>query len=478
MINKVRFIEPGSRMPHKKSILNVITYNKYIRNPSTGLIILTTIVQNVIADTLMYSESITDIDFTDVYDSDIVFIGINTFNAIRGYEIAKKIKENSKSLVVIGGLHATLNYKETVNYCDYVLRGEGDNLILQFLEAVDKENPINFPGVVFLREGKIIETGSPISPEVFETIPDRNLVVGYKKVAKYDTLWPQVHASRGCPYNCDYCTVIKLFGRTVRTRNPKNVVEEITQAIAFHKRKIFPRLNDVVWITDDNFHADREWAISLLKEIINSKINCHFSVQARYEIGFDDELLDLMKKAGFMEVAMGIEFIDDDSFIEFHKKSTRHEIEESIKNIQNHGIGVRGLFIVGADNHKVGVGKQIVDFVFQNKIHGALIQSMFFVPGTIAYDTHKEFLIHENWEKYNGNVVHYPKNITPYQLQKEIINASQAIYSKKRLCKALFKYNWINKILFIGEFFWQKSFRRELEKELPYLKGLSNRKKE
>jgi len=472
MIKKVRFIEPGSDIPQKQSISNIFTYNKFIRNPSTGLIILTTIVKQSIDDTLMYSEAISKVDFDDVTDSDIVFIGINTFSAVRGYEIAKIIKEKSNALIVMGGLHATLNYKEAALYCDYVLRGEGEEIIMKFIKAINNNDLLNFSGVVYYKDGKLICTGDPVPPQNLSTIPDRNLVHGYKKVAKYDTLWPQVHASRGCPHNCDYCTVIKLFGRTMRTRTPENVVEDIRQAVAFHKRKIIPRLNDVVWITDDNFHADRTWAVTLLQAIIDSEPKCHFSIQARYEIGFDDELLELMKKAGFIEVAMGIEFLEDESFEEFNKKSSRDEIVRSIKNIKKHGIGVRGLLMVGADNHTIGVGKKIVDFVIKNKIHGVLIQSMFFVPGTVAYDTHKNSLIHENWEKYNGNVVHYPKNISPYDLQKEIIYASRKIYSLKRLLANLFRYKWVNKILFFGEFFWQRSFRKELADELSFLKSL------
>lgn len=475
MINKIRFIEPGNCSPYKKSLVNLYTYNKYIRNPSTGLITLTTIVKDIVNDTLMYSESISKINFKDVFDSDIVFIGINTFNAIRGYEIARLIKKESKALVVIGGLHATLNYPEAIEYCDYVLLGEGDDLIKEFIEAVENEKSIDMPGVVYKNADDIIHTGKRQPPENINTIPNRNLVYNYKKMAKLNTLWPQVHGSRGCPHNCDYCTVVRLFGRKVRTRTPENVVLDIKQSIAFHKSKLMPRFSKCVWITDDNFHADREWAISVLKAIIDSGIKYNFSVQARYEVGFDDELLDLMKKAGFIELAMGIEFLDDESFKEFHKNSTYSEIVKSIKNIQKHGIGVRGLFIVGADNHKVGVGDKIVDFVIKNNIHGVLIQSMFFVPGTPVYDTHKDSLIHENWDKYNGNVVHYPKNIKPSQLQKEIINASAKIYSIKRLLYAIIHYKWINKMLFIGEFFWHKSIREELREELPYLKSLENK---
>jgi len=476
MIKKIRFIEPGNCSSYKKSIVNLFTYNKYIKNPSTGLVTLTTIVKNVIDDTLMYSESISKIEFKEILDSDIVFIGINTFNAIRGYEIARSIKKVSTALVVLGGLHASLNYTEAVEYCDYVLIGDGDESILEFIATINNNKQIDFPGVAYKKDGKIIFTGERQPPEDINIIPNRHLIYNYHKMAKFDTLWAQVHASRGCPHNCDYCTVVRHFGRKVRTRTPENVVEDIKQAIIFHERKIIPRISKVLWITDDNFHADREWAISVLNAIIDSGIKYKFTVQARYEVGFDDELLVLMKKAGFIELAMGIEFLDDESFEEYHKKSTYSEIVNSVKNIQKHGIGVRGLFIVGADNHTKGIGNKIVEFVIENNIHGALIQSMFFIPGTPVYETNKDRLIHENWEKYNGNVVHYPKNIKPHELQEEIIYASAKIYSIKRLIHAIIYFKWINKIVFIGEYFWQRSVREELKHELPYLKSLGFKK--
>ena len=77
----------------------------------------------------------------------------------------------------------------------------------------------------------------------------------------------------------------------------ENVVEDIRQSIAFFDEKHFRPVKDL-WITDDNFFADREWAVSVLQAIIASGIHYRFNVQARYEVGFDDEMLDLLKKAG------------------------------------------------------------------------------------------------------------------------------------------------------------------------------------
>jgi len=469
-ISKIRFIEPGN-LPYRPSIKNLYTYDKYIRTPSTGLLTLTTIVKDVIEDTVMYSESISKIRWKDVLDSDIVFIGIFTFNAKRGYEIAQYIKKRSNAIVVMGGLHASLHYIEAIEYCDYVLLSEADESILEFINLLRSNKKIDLQGIAYKSKKAIIFTGYRKSPENINTIPNRNLLYRYHKMVRYNTLWLQVHASRGCPHDCDYCAIIQHFGRKVRTRTPDNIIEDIKQCIKFHKRKIIPRINKVLWITDDNFFADRIWAKSVLEAIIKSGIKYNFTIQARFEVGFDDEMLSLLKNAGFLEIAMGIEFLEDEAFDNYNKKCTYQKLIDSIQNIQKHGIGVRGLFIVGADNHTIGIGQKIVEFVFKYNITGILLQAMYFIPGTPVYEKYKDRLIHQDWSKYDGNVVHFPENITPWELQKEIIYSLKKIYNLKRIRITLFNNTkTISKILFIGEYFWQRSVCKKLEKELPLLK--------
>ena len=184
-------------------------------------------------------------------------------------------------------------------------------------------------------------------------------------------------------------------------------------------------------------------------------------------------MLALLKKAGFDEIAMGIEFLEDEAFENYHKQSTYRDIERSVENIQRHGLRVRGLFIVGADNHEKGVGERLADFVIRHNISGVLIQSMYFVPGTPVYETHKDKLIHRDWSKYSGHVVHYPERISPYDLQCEIIHASRKIYSRRRLLQALLHKRGLERLLFVGEYFWQKSVRADLRAELPYLKKVT-----
>ena len=237
---KVRFIEPGNR-PYKPTLLNYVVYDRYIRTPSVGLNTLATIVKKEVDDTLMYSESISRIPLDDLLDADVIFIGIFTFAAVRGYQIARYLKKRSKAVIVMGGLHASLNYKEAVHYCDYVLLGEGDETILTFLRAIKQKQPMDFPGIAFLRDGRIFNTGYPSPPQNINIIPDRNLVWRYQKMAGHNTIWPQVHASRGCPHNCDYCALVRHFGHKVRTRTPENVVEDIRQSIEFLIKSISVR---------------------------------------------------------------------------------------------------------------------------------------------------------------------------------------------------------------------------------------------
>ncbi len=471
-IQKIRFIEPGER-PYKRTLLNHFVYDRYIRTPSVGLNLLATIVKREYPDTFMYSEAISRIVKEDVMDADVIFIGIFTFQANRGYALARYLKKHTHAVVVMGGLHASMNYPEATRYCDYVLLGEGDESILELLSALKEGWPVDLPGVAYRKEGRLIVTGRREPPENIDIIPDRSLVYQYKNRVHYNTIWPQVHASRGCPHSCDYCALVRHFGRQVRTRSVENVLEDIRQSIAFFQSGRFPRLLKGVWLTDDNFFADREWAMAVLRGIIDSDICWPLTVQARYEVGFDEEMLDLLKQAGFFELALGIEFIDDEDFKRYHKKSQVEEIQQAIRNIQGHGLSVRGLFILGADDHRAGIGDQLADFVIKNNIQGVLIQSMYFVPGTPVYQQYQDRLLHKNWRKYNGQVVHYPKNTSPYELQLEHIQASRRIYSFRRLVHSLLFDDWMHKILFFGEMCWHKSISIDLKAELPYLRERS-----
>ncbi|MFQ7855062.1 MAG: B12-binding domain-containing radical SAM protein [Flavonifractor plautii] len=335
---KIRFLEPGNR-PYKPTPLNYFVYDRYIRTPSVGLNTLATIVKELVDDTYMYSESISRIDMDDVEDADIVFIGIFTFAAVRGYELADHLRAHGRGLVVLGGLHASMNCAEAARHCDYVLLGEGDETIRAFVEAVGRgSGRTSRPGLDGGEE--LRSTGYPPPPERFETIADRNLVHNYSKMVGTAPSGPRCTPPGAAPQ-------LRLLRPGAPLRPPRP--HPFAGKCGGRHPGVHPLLppgprpaGQDLWLTDDNFFADRDWAMSVLRAIVDSGIRYRFNVQARYEVGFDDEMLDLLRQAGFFELDLGIEFLDDASFATYHKKSTRQEIIDAIRNIRAHGLSVRG----------------------------------------------------------------------------------------------------------------------------------------
>jgi hypothetical protein len=109
----------------------------------------------------------------------------------------------------------------------------------------------------------------------------------------------------------------------------------------------------------------------------------------------------------------------------------------------------------------------------RHNICGVLIQGMYFVPGTPVFEQNESKLLHKDWSKYNGNIVHKTKNIPPDEMQQEIINASKIIYSFKNTVRVIFSKKTLEeKVLFIGEGFWHADSRKKLSREMKNIRKL------
>ena len=432
-------------------LVNIDSLQELMSCPNSPLLTIAAMATPYFDQIAYIDEETEEIDWSRRYD--MVGMSFMTQQASRAYELADAFRARGV-YTICGGMHPTNLPGQTLEHFDTVFIGEGEHTWPLFMQDYREGRPRRL-----YRNDRLVEMSEVLQPR-YDLLD----------FSRYRTIPVQI--SRGCPHNCDYCALVRHFGRRVRTRSPENVVADIRESIRFFHRG-HVRLAKDLWLTDDNFFADRDWAMSVLRAIVDSGIRYRFNVQARYEVGFDDEMLDLLRQAGFFELDLGIEFLDDASFATYHKKSTRQEITDAIRNIRAHGLSVRGLFILGSDDQEAGVGDQLADFVIQNHIQGTLIQCMYFVPGTPVYEANRDRLLHQDWSKYNGNAVHFPRRMTPYQLQLEHIRASRKIYSWRRLFSALVREDPIHKVLFLGEFFWHMSVRSDLKRELPYLKRIS-----
>jgi radical SAM superfamily enzyme YgiQ (UPF0313 family) len=205
-------------------------------------------------------------------------------------------------------------------------------------------------------------------------LPDLSLI----KMSRYSTM--TVQYSRGCPFNCEFCDIIEIYGRRPRTKAVSQVLAELGQLRAAGWR-------ESVFIVDDNFIGNKARAKELCAALIEwrrrFKTNFDFSTEASLNLADDPELMRLMKEAGFRSVFLGIETPDVSGLIASNKlQNTRRSLLESVATIQSFGMQVMGGFILGFDTDNGDIFDHMVDFIEKSGIPIAMVGLLQAMPGT------------------------------------------------------------------------------------------------
>jgi radical SAM superfamily enzyme YgiQ (UPF0313 family) len=245
---------------------------------------------------------------------------------------------------------------------DHVVIGEAEGLIAAL--AHDLEAGEALP--VYEAAEKPAMERSPL--------PDLSLI----KMNRYSTM--TVQYSRGCPFNCEFCDIIEIYGRQPRTKAVTQVLAELDQLQRAGWR-------DAVFVVDDNFIGNKKRAKNLLTAMAEwGQLHGYpfrFITEASLNLADDPELLQLMKDAGFSTVFLGIETPDECSLIANHKlQNTRRDLLESVKRIQQYGIEVMGGFILGFDTDREDVFDRMVEFIQTSAIPVAMVGLLQALPGT------------------------------------------------------------------------------------------------
>ena len=205
-------------------------------------------------------------------------------------------------------------------------------------------------------------------------LPDLSLI----KMKRYSTM--TVQYSRGCPFNCEFCDIIEIYGRRPRTKAVAQVLAELEQLRAAGWR-------ESVFIVDDNFIGNKARAKELLRALVEWRtrvaVGFDFITEASLNLADDAELMQLMKDAGFKSVFLGIETPDESGLIASNKlQNTRRSLLESVARIQSYGIEVMGGFILGFDTDKEDIFDRMVEFIEKSGIPIAMVGLLQAMPGT------------------------------------------------------------------------------------------------
>jgi len=327
------------------------------------------------------------------YDGDWDLVGFTgmTCEIPHVYQMADEFRKRGKT-VVIGGYHATALPEEAAKHADIVVLGEGEGVWPQILLELEnggaKQSNYQNPDMIEMRD---------------MAIPRRELLN-----RNMYTVFSTLQATRGCPFDCDYCAVTKFFGRSYRWRPVEEVVAEITNQP--DKRWMF---------LDDNLIGNVKYAKELFRALIPLGIT--WGAQASFNLTKDAELMDLYAAGGGRFVFIGFESVSPEALKSVGKGMNRpEEYVAGIRQLHRRGITIMGSFMFGLDGDDLGVFKRTVDFVNATKIDVVLYHILTPFPGTRLYEEmDRQGRIHDrDWSHYDAcqSVIH-PQGMTSEELQ-------------------------------------------------------------
>jgi radical SAM superfamily enzyme YgiQ (UPF0313 family) len=356
-------------------------------------------------------ESLSEIDFDQ--EVDLVAITAITPLAPRGYEIADQFRKKGRR-VVIGGIHVSWLPEEAKSHSDSVVIGEADEIWPKILEDAERGELKPF----YKQKERTDLRHLPI--------PRRDLLP--KRGYLFHNL---IQTTRGCPFDCEFCSVTALHGKTYRMR-PVSEVEKEIQSLKRSKAYIF--------FVDDNVAGHVSHAKELLAMLANHRLR--WVSQGPIHIAEDGELVSLMARAGCHGLFIGFESLREENLSLMGKKINRIEAyEKGIQKLHDAGIGVYASFVFGYDFDDPSVFEEFLAFADRNRIDGAFLPILTPFPGTRIYQRLKEEgrLLTEDWSKYDmATVVFRPKRMTVEELQEGFWKVNRSFYSMPSIFRRVF----------------------------------------
>jgi anaerobic magnesium-protoporphyrin IX monomethyl ester cyclase len=336
------------------------------------------------------------LDIDVIPDSDIYGISSVSLDYSSAKEVAKKIKDRKNGKVIIGGYHATVETESVLNekynedfLWDSVFSGEADFDILILVQDY-----IN-------GEMKRLYNGTTIKDLDLIPFPSRHLILNqggsifaYDKHYTDNKLSTVISSSRGCCFRCAFCATQKMWGGKVRFRSAKNLIEEITECIEKYNIREFR-------FSDELFTSNKERTRELMKWFIGKDIfwKCSTRVDC-----VDQNLLEIMKEAGCMEIAFGIESADEKVLLAINKKTKTEVAKKALIMCNDIGINTRSLMMINTPGETVDTVDKNIDFLNSVPYTCASLSVFKPLPGSPVWynpDKYGIKIIDRDLDKYN-----------------------------------------------------------------------------
>ncbi len=378
-------------------------------------------------EVVMYDDRIEQIPFDEA--TDLVCITVDSFSARRAYEISAEFKKRNIT-VVLGGMHISLLPDEALQYADAIVIGDSEPIWEDLMSDVRQNT---------LKKNYSAPFGLP-QDGVF---PNRDIF----KNKKYLPV-SLIQFSRGCKFNCTFCSVSKFFKHAHRCRKIDDVLAEIEK----------DKLKTILFV-DDNMVSNKDELKLFLRELIPLKVK--WASQSSIDMVNDRELLKLMADSGCVGNLIGFESININNLRWFNKSPNIRDFnsyKEVLEIFGDYGFLTWASFMIGNDFDTLDSIEKTVEFAIKNKFTLAFFHILMPYPGTQIYEQLKKedrLLYGGKWwnhPDYRYNQATFkPKHMSPQELSDATVKANKDFYSVSSITQRAFdrKTNMRNLINFM-----------------------------
>jgi radical SAM superfamily enzyme YgiQ (UPF0313 family)/anti-anti-sigma regulatory factor len=417
-------------------------------------------------DVEIQDEAVREIDLE--YPADMVGISVMTCYAPRAYQLAAEFRKRGVP-VVLGGVHPTYCSDEALQHCDAIVTGEAEDswprLVADF-EAGGMRRHYKMEKFPALENYK---------PPRVELLSDDAYMT---RMCTFTT--------RGCHFDCEFCSVSPFNGKSTRRRPVPEVISEITRVKQWVAGELVARmgkgsLRDALKIltkirlsmedgsifafVDDLHNSNRAYCRELWAAL--KPLNIKWGCQSTLFLGDDEEMVKLAAESGCVSVFVGMESIFEESLGETHKPFNKvKKFEEEIKMFHDHGVMVNPGIVFGFDNDDESVFERTVEFLIKNRCELAYFNILTPLPGTPLYTRYEAAgrIFDRNWAHYDGKyVTFYPTRMTPEQLQEGYYWAQHTFYSLPNIWRRISHTSQ----RFVPRLEMNRQFRRVINRACP-----------